>query len=160
MWGSAWNSNMEILEIFKSKVLTHRGLCRMKWVISRDLLSARQDARNHSVTYRQRLTDHPNSLAKSLFQRPNYNRRLKRYCPADPTTKFNWYSATPPQTVPNRLWLRLSRRCITWCISFLPLIVTVNTIAECLRTDCNILGDYIQGETGGTDQTSGGCSLC
>jgi len=23
----------------------------------------------------------------------------------------------------------------------MPLIVTVNTIAECLRTDCNILGD-------------------
>ena len=30
---------------------------------------------------------------------------------------------------------------ITGCISYLPLIVIVNTIAECLRTDCNILGD-------------------
>ena len=27
------------------------------------------------------------------------------------------------------------------CISYMPLIATVNTIAECLRTDCNILGD-------------------
>jgi hypothetical protein len=40
-------------------------------VIKRDLqvLSVRQEARNYSVTYRQRLDDHPNSLAKSLFQR-------------------------------------------------------------------------------------------
>jgi len=26
----------------------------------------------------------------------------------------------------------------------MPLIVTVNTIAECLRTDCNIMGDKIK----------------
>jgi len=30
---------------------------------------------------------------------------------------------------------------VTGCISYMPLIVTVKTIAECLRTDCNILGD-------------------
>jgi len=47
------------------------------------VLSVRQEVRNYSVTYRQRLNDHPNSLAKSLFQRPNYNRRIKRYYPAD-----------------------------------------------------------------------------
>ena len=27
------------------------------------------------------------------------------------------------------------------CIWCMPLTVTVNTVAECLRTDCNILGD-------------------
>ena len=74
-------------------------------VMIRDLevLSVRQEVRNYSVTYRQRLNDHPNSLAKSLFQRPNYNRRLKRQYPADLAATFNCYSATPPQTIPNHL---------------------------------------------------------
>ena len=44
-------------------------------------------------------------------------------------------------TIPNHLCLRLNRRCITGCNSYIPLIVTVNMIAECLRTDCNILRD-------------------
>jgi len=71
-----------------------------------------------------------NSLAKSLFQRPNYNRRLKRHYPADLATRFNWHSATPPETIPNHLWLSLNRRCITGCISYMTLMVTVSTIAE------------------------------
>ena len=39
-------------------------------------------------------------------------------------------------TIPNHLCLRLNRRCITGCNSYIPLTVTVNTIA-----DCTILGD-------------------
>jgi len=72
---------MEILERFQSKVL--RIITDASWyvpsaVIIRDLqvLSVRQEVRNYSVTYRQRVNDHPTSLAKYLFQRPNYNRRL------------------------------------------------------------------------------------
>jgi len=99
---------------------------------------------DYSVTYRQRLNDHPSSLAKSLFRSPNYNRRLKRYYRADLATIFNLYSATPPETTLNHLWLRLNRRCIAGCISYMPLIVTVNTIDECLRTDCNILGHNLK----------------
>jgi len=112
-------------------------------LIIRDLqmLSVRQEVRNYSVTYRQRLNDHSNNMAKPSFQRPNYNRRLKWYCPADLATRFNWYSATRLETIPNHLRLCLNRRCITGCISYMTLIVTVNTVAECLRTDCNILGD-------------------
>ena len=53
------------------------------------VLSVRLEVRNFSVTYRQSLNGHPNNLAKSLFQRPHYNRRLKRYCPADLATRFN-----------------------------------------------------------------------
>jgi len=41
-----------------------------------------------SVTYRQRLDDHPNRLAKSLFQRTHYSRRPKRYYPVDLATGF------------------------------------------------------------------------
>jgi len=59
-------------------------------VIKRDLkvLSVRQEVRDYSVTYRQRTDDHPNRLAKFLVQRTNYNRRLKRYYPADLATRF------------------------------------------------------------------------
>jgi hypothetical protein len=93
MWGSASNSNIEILEIFQSKVL--RINTDAPWyvpnaVIKRDLkvLSVRQAVRNYSVTYRQRLDGHPNRLAKSLCQRTHYNCRLKRYYPTDLATRF------------------------------------------------------------------------
>jgi len=56
-------------------------------------------------------------------------------------TRFNWYSATP-----NHLWLSLN-------ISHVPSVVTVNTIAECLRTDCNILGDNNEKKSGLICQT-------
>ena len=38
--------------------------------------------------------------------------------------------------------------CITGCICYMPLTVTVNTTAECLPTDCNILGDNKKKDTG------------
>jgi hypothetical protein len=59
-------------------------------VIKHDLkvLSLRKEVHNYRVTYRQRLDDHPKRLAKSLFQRTHYNRRLKRYYPADPATRL------------------------------------------------------------------------
>jgi hypothetical protein len=63
-------------------------------------------------------------------------------------------SSMRSQTSINCDWNQ-NRRYNIGCISCMPLILTVNTIAECPRTDCNI-----QGVTGGTDQTSGGCSLC
>jgi len=83
-----------ICGLFGSKILFHIIL-HAQWyalnaVIKRDLqlLSVRQEVRNYSVTYRQRLDDHPNSLAKSLLQSTNYSRRLKRYYPADLATRF------------------------------------------------------------------------
>jgi hypothetical protein len=84
LWGSASNCNIEISVRFQSKVL--RIITDAPWfvpntVIIRDLhvLSVRQEVSNYGVTYRQRLNDHPSSLAKSLLQSPNYNRGLKRY---------------------------------------------------------------------------------
>ena len=87
------NSNLEMLERFQSKVLriiTDAPCYVPNAVTERDLqvLSVQQKVRNYSVAYRQRLEDHPNSLAKSLFERTNYNRRLKRYYPADLATGF------------------------------------------------------------------------
>ena len=87
------NCNIDILERFQSKVL--RIITDAPWyvpntAIRRDLrvFSVRQEVRNYSVTYRHRLDDHPNRLAKSLFQEPAPNRRLKRCYPADVATRF------------------------------------------------------------------------
>jgi hypothetical protein len=72
LWGSASNSNIDILERFQSKVLrivTDAPRYVLNAVIKRDLKvpSVRQVAGNYSVSYRQGLDDHPNRLAKSLF---------------------------------------------------------------------------------------------
>ena len=93
MWGLASNSNIEILERFQSKVLrinTDAPRYVPNAVIKRDskVLSVRQEVRNYSVTYRRRLDDHPNRLAKSLFDGTNFNRRLKRHYPTDLATRF------------------------------------------------------------------------
>jgi hypothetical protein len=70
LWGTALNSNIDILEIFQSEVL--RIITDAPWyvpnkVIRRDLrvLPVRQEVRNYSITYRHRLDNHPNRLAKS-----------------------------------------------------------------------------------------------
>ena len=49
--------------------------------------------------------------------------------------------ASIPLIIFNQLWLNLKRRYIAGCNSCMRFAVTVNTIAECLRTDCNILGN-------------------
>jgi hypothetical protein len=46
-----------------------------------------------------------------------------------------------------------NRRYIAGCISCMPLIVTVNTIAECPRTDCNIYWEEGGGYRGASDTT-------
>jgi hypothetical protein len=93
LWGSASNRNREILERFQSKVLriiTDAPRCVPNVVIKRDLkvLSVRQAVRSCSVTYRHRIDDHHNRLAKHLFQRTHFNRTLKPYYPADRATRF------------------------------------------------------------------------
>jgi hypothetical protein len=94
LWGSTSNCAIDILERFQSKVL--RIITDAPWyvpnaVITRDVQvpTVRRAVRTYSVTYKQRLTDHPNRLASSLFQGPRYTRRLKRYYPEDLATRFN-----------------------------------------------------------------------
>ena len=93
LWGTASNSNIDILERFQSKVL--RIITDAPWyvpnaVIKHDLQvpSVRQEVRTFSVTYHARLEDHPNDLATSLLQQPPHNHRPKRYYPADLATRF------------------------------------------------------------------------
>jgi hypothetical protein len=63
LWGSAAKSHLETLERFQSKVLRilTDALCVPNAVIRRDLQlpTVRQEVHNYSVTYRQRLVDHP-----------------------------------------------------------------------------------------------------
>jgi hypothetical protein len=86
LWGTASNSNIDILERFQSKVL--RIITNALWyvpnaVIKHDLQvpSVRQEVRTYSVTYHARLEDHPNDLVTSLLQQPPHNHRLTRYYP-------------------------------------------------------------------------------
>jgi hypothetical protein len=93
LWGTASNSNIDILERFQSKVLriiTDAQRYVPNTMTRRDLqvLPVRQEVRNYSITYRHRLDNHPNRLPKSLFPGPTLKRQLKRCHPADLQTRF------------------------------------------------------------------------
>jgi len=73
-----------------------------------------RSARNCSVTYRRRLEDHSNSLAQSLFQRPNYNRRLKRYYPADIATTFQLVLCKIPRDQNQSIVIEFNQEIYRW----------------------------------------------
>ena len=94
LWGTASTSNLEILERFQSKVL--RIITGAPWYVPNTVLKSdlqvptvRQEVKNYSATYRQRLDVHPNKLAKTLFSSQTCNRRLKRHYPAELATRLN-----------------------------------------------------------------------
>jgi hypothetical protein len=83
----------DILERFQSKVL--RIITDAPWYVPntmkrRDVrvLLVRQVVNNYSITYRHRLNNHPNRLAKTLFLGFTLNRRIKEYYPADLPTRL------------------------------------------------------------------------
>jgi len=91
LWGTASNSDLEILERFQSKVL--RIITDVPWympntIIKHDLKipTVKQEARKYSANYRKWLDAHPNNLANTLFQEQLGTRRLKRLYPADLVT--------------------------------------------------------------------------
>ena len=93
LWGTASNSNIDILERFQSKVL--RIITDAPWYVPNAVIKhelqvplVRQEVRTYSVTYHARLEGHPNDLATPLLQQPPHNHRLKRYYPADLATRF------------------------------------------------------------------------
>ena len=92
LWGTASKSIIDILERFQSIVL--RIITDAPWyvsntVIRRDLrvLPVRQEVKNY-ITYRHRLDNHPNRLAKTPFPGLTLNLRLKRYYLVDLQTRF------------------------------------------------------------------------
>ena len=94
MWGTASNSNIDILERFQAKVLriiTGSPRYVPHAIIHRDLRvsTVKHAARTYSITYHGRLVNHPNKLAPSLVRGLSYPRRLKRKHPEDLQTSYS-----------------------------------------------------------------------
>jgi len=91
VWGTASDSNLEILERSQSKAL--RIITDAPWyvpntIIKRDLQipAVKQKARTLSANYRKRLDNQPNNLANKLLKEQVGTRRLKRLYPTDLVT--------------------------------------------------------------------------
>lgn len=94
LWGTASNSNIEILQRFQSKVL--RQITNAPWyvpnsIIQNDLemISVKDEIKNYSVKYSEKLSVHPNQLAVDLLDTQSVVRRLKRFKPSDLPTRFD-----------------------------------------------------------------------
>lgn len=88
LWGTASNSNIEILQRFQSKTL--RIITDAPWYTSNDIIhqdlhmcSVREVVKCASEKYLSRLERHPNTLAMNLLDNSNTTYRLKRYKPLD-----------------------------------------------------------------------------
>jgi hypothetical protein len=84
LWGTASNSNIEILERFQSKALCM--LVDVPWyvpntVVRRELQAptVKEEIRRYSSQYIARLNAHPNDLIVNLMELPDKNRRLRRH---------------------------------------------------------------------------------
>jgi hypothetical protein len=93
LWGTASNSNIEILQRYQSKVL--RAIVNAPWYISNKVLRAdlnvpiiREEITKSSVKYRDKITTHPNEIASTLLEEEE-SRRLKRMKTTDLTTRFS-----------------------------------------------------------------------
>lgn len=92
LWGTASNSNIDILERFQSKVL--RIITKAPWYVPNNfirhdlqILTVKEEVSNFSQKYKVRLQQHPNRLAKNLMRQPD-RRRLVRHVPSDLPTRF------------------------------------------------------------------------
>ena len=94
LWGTASNSNIEILQRFQNKVL--RTIVNAPWyvlnyVLHNDLkiLSVKEEMQKFSEKYRDRVTTHPNPLAVGLMDNITDSRHLKRPKPMNLPNRFN-----------------------------------------------------------------------
>jgi hypothetical protein len=93
LWGTACQSNIEILQRYQNKVL--RTLVNAPWYIPNSLLhtdlqmsTVQDEVRNLSTTYRAKMVTHPNKLTSILLTEPG-PRRLKLFRPTDLPTRFS-----------------------------------------------------------------------
>lgn len=87
LWGTAANSNIEILQRFQSKIL--RLITKAPYYVTNDTIhrdlqmpTVREEVRKHAVNYKARLNKHPNHLVANLMQRRE-GRRLAKITPSD-----------------------------------------------------------------------------
>jgi hypothetical protein len=92
LFGTASNSNIEILERFQSKVL--RIIVDAPWYVSNSFIrrdfscpTVVEEIRRYSSHYGDRLRTHPNHLAVNLLRLPD-NRCLRRFLPTDLPDRF------------------------------------------------------------------------
>ena len=88
LWGSAAESNVEIIQRFQSKTL--RMIVDAPWFVTNDIIHAdlkipmvRAEATKIASKYKDRLIHHPNQLASGIISKRKPPRRLKRRIPHD-----------------------------------------------------------------------------
>jgi len=87
LWGTAANSNIEIIQRFQNKCLR---IINAPWYVTNDALHhdlyvpyVRDEIKKLSQRYADRLEAHPNTLAIGLMSEVDILRRLKRKQPQD-----------------------------------------------------------------------------
>ena len=88
LWGTTSNSNIEILQRYQSKLL--RVISNAPWYmpnnqIHRDLNIAlvKEEIKNNTTLYRERLQCHLNELASSLISAARIFKRIKKRTPLE-----------------------------------------------------------------------------
>lgn len=83
LWGTASNSNIEILQKYQSKTL--RSLVNAPWFMTNlnihkdlNIPTVHEEIRKYSTNYLSRLSNHPNVLAITLLDDSDETKRLKR----------------------------------------------------------------------------------
>jgi hypothetical protein len=94
LWGTASNSNIEILQRYQNKVL--RAVINAPWFISNKVIHTdlkvpkiREEITKFSVKYRDKITTHPKELASTILEEEEGPTRLKKFKPTDLTTRFS-----------------------------------------------------------------------
>lgn len=94
LWGTASNSNLEILQRFQNKVL--RLVVDAPWYVPNTRIAEdlhiptiKEEIQRFSVNYCARTEVHPNVLARTLFEPTGAVQRLKRFKPNDLMARFN-----------------------------------------------------------------------
>ena len=91
LWGTASNSNIEILQRFQNKVL--RSIVNAPRYVPNTLLhtdlqiqTVKAEITNFRTKYQEKLITHPNELTPALLEEP---RRLKRFKPTELIIRFS-----------------------------------------------------------------------
>ena len=94
LWGTASNSNIEILQRFQSKTL--RSLIDAPWYVTNETIhrdlkipTVKEEISKFSNRYNIRINNHQNLLVSQLLDTTNQIRRLKRHYPLDLNIRFS-----------------------------------------------------------------------
>ena len=94
LWGTASNSNVEILQRFQSKTL--RFLINAPWYVTNEAIhrdlkipTVKEEITKCSNRYNKRVKKHRNPLITKLLNTSDQIRRLEKHYPLDLSTRFN-----------------------------------------------------------------------